>query len=226
MKKPRRKKRSVNKKNGKNSKQKQTRSKHKNNKHKSKIGPVLVVVGLIALLISVSYQDFYLQEEIATNGEGDAIIVPENDFYHVHADFAVYINGKKTDFNSSIYSERDPRIHLHIRNQYGDSVIHVEAEDAIFGEFFTSIGMRIKENCFRTRSMNFCNDGNRTLKMYVNGIKNDDFENYEIKDLDRILITFGNEKEEEIKKQMNSVTKASCIFSDKCITPQDMELRL
>src|SRR3989344_8802562 len=100
MKKPRRKKRSVNKKNGKNSKQKQTRSKHKNNKHKSKIGPVLVVVGLIALLISVSYQDFYLQEEIATNGEGDAIIVPENDFYHDHADFSVYINGKRTEFNS------------------------------------------------------------------------------------------------------------------------------
>jgi len=211
----------------KRSKRKTKRKRHDQQKeskrnYKHKIGPVLVVVGLIALLISVSYQDFYPQEEATTNGDGDMIIVPENEFYHVHADFAVYINGRKLDFNLPIYSERDPRIHLHVRNQYGDSVIHVEAEGVKLGEFFTSLGMKLTENCFRTTSVNFCNDDRRTLKFYVNGIRNKDFGNYDIKDLDRILITFGNETEEEIEKQMDSVTRASCISSNKCVTPQDV----
>src|SRR3989344_4323995 len=203
-------------------KRKRHASRKNEKRHRQKIGPVLVVVGLIALLISVSYQDFYPQEEVTTNGDGDMIIVPENEFYHVHADFAVYINGKKLDFNLPIYSERDPRIHLHIRNQYGDSVIHVEGGHAKLGEFFTSLGMKLTENCFRTTSVNFCNDHRRTLKFYVNGIRNKDFGNYDIKDLDRILITFGNEAEEEMKKQMDSVTRASCISSNKCVTPQDI----
>jgi hypothetical protein len=189
-------------------------------KYRTKIGPVLMAVGVIALLISFFYQT--QNQEFPANGNGGAIIVPEDEFYHVHTDFAVYINGRKMDFDSSIYSERDPRIHLHIRNQYGDSVIHVEARDVNLGDFFDSLGMKLTENCFRTRSVNFCNDGSRTLKMYVNGIRNNDFGNYEIKDLDRILITFGNEAEEEIKKQMDSVTRVSCISSNKCITPQDI----
>ena len=218
MKKARRRKRRVNRKDRKKSKQKQ-----RNSKYRGKIGPVLIVVGLIALLISISYENMIFQEKVTTNEDGDLIIVPEEGgFYHAHADFMVYINGKKLDFNSPIYDERDPRIHLHIRNKYGDSVIHVEAEGVKLGDFFTSLGMRLKENCFRTRSVNFCNDGNRTLKMYVNGVKNDDFGNYEIKDIDRILITFGNESDEEIRKQMDSVTKVSCISSNKCVTPQDI----
>ena len=198
-----------------------SQQKENKRKYKHKIGPVLVAVGLIALLISISYENASIGKE-EVNGDGDMIIVPENEFYHVHADFAVYINGQKVDFNSPIYNERDPRIHLHVRNKYGDSVIHVEGERAKIGEFFTSLGMRLTEKCFRTTSVNFCNDDKRTLKFYVNGVSNKDFGNYEIKDLDRILITFGNETEEEIKKQMDSVTRVSCISSNKCVTPQDV----
>ena len=200
-------------------------SQQKEIKIKHKIVPVLAVVGLIVLLISISYENAGTKKD-EVNGDGDMIVVPENEFYHVHADFAVYINGKKMDFNSPMYDQRDPRIHLHVRNKYGDSVIHVEGEHVKLGEFFTSIGMRLTEKCFRTTSVNFCNDDKRTLKFYVNSIRNKDFGNYDIKDLDRILITFGDETEEEIKKQMDSVTRVSCISSNKCVSPQDIELRL
>ncbi|MBI2647238.1 hypothetical protein HYW99_02070 [Candidatus Woesearchaeota archaeon] len=52
----------------------------------------------------------------------------------------------------------------------------------------------------------FCNEDNKKLKFFVNGRENNDFENYVFNDLDKILIIYGNDSEEEIKSQLNSIT--------------------
>ena len=62
----------------------------------------------------------------------------------------------------------------------------------------------------------FNNNDKKTLKMYINGELNKEFSNYEFKDLDKILISYGNEDEKQIKKQIDSVTDKACIQSEKC----------
>ena len=50
--------------------------------------------------------------------------------------------------------------------------------------------------------------------------------NVEVTDLQRVLITYGNDDESEIKKQQDSITDKACIYSEKCaarITPGNLD---
>lgn len=62
----------------------------------------------------------------------------------------------------------------------------------------------------------YCSDATKTLKFFVNDEPKVDFISYEFSDLDRILISYGAETEEQIKLQLNAVTDMSCMYSDKC----------
>ena len=55
----------------------------------------------------------------------------------------------------------------------------------------------------------YCNDGDKTLKVYVNGEPNEEYDTYLMGDLDKILISYGSETEEEIQEQLDSITDLS-----------------
>ena len=60
-----------------------------------------------------------------------------------------------------------------------------------------------------------CSDGNNKLKFFVNGKENNEFENYVFNDLDKILISYGNENQEQIKNQLDSITDFAKLHSRK-----------
>ena len=61
-----------------------------------------------------------------------------------------------------------------------------------------------------------CNSESSSLKMYVNGVANTQYQNYVPQDLDRILISFGPVNDKNLTTQINSVTDLSCIYSLRC----------
>lgn len=136
---------------------------------------------------------------------------------HEHADFAVYLEGKKFDFTSAKYQSSDtnpldPNAHLHDGN--GD-VAHKHRKGITLGYFFSTLGMKFDSQCFATDSgKQYCNTDGKTLKMYVNGKPNTQFGNYEFTDLDKILITYGNET--GVADQLTSVSDDACLYSEKC----------
>ena len=142
-------------------------------------------------------------------------------FLHRHADFKVFINGQELDFNKTEFDEQNTFIHLHISNENDDRVIHVEGKEADLGIFFSSLNMSFNKTCFAVDKNTRCNNSEKKLKFLVNGFQNEAFENYIPKDLDRILISYGNETTEEVKKQMDSVTSDACIYSQKCLVPKN-----
>lgn len=125
---------------------------------------------------------------------------------HIHADFAIYINGEQITPLPEKYFVRSP--YVHVEHGIGAGyVIHVHATNVNIGYFFKTIDWDFDKHCLKLDDgRKFCNDGNKTLKFYVNGEKNEEYEKYIIKNLDRILISYGDESEEEIKKQIDSVT--------------------
>jgi hypothetical protein len=141
--------------------------------------------------------------------------------YHVHADFKVYVNGEPLSFSSLRYSEKNPKIHLHVRNPHGGDVLHVEDKEAELSDFFDSIGFELRKDCFSTEHEKYCNNMTHSLRYMVNGNMIKDFMTYKPEDLDRILITYGNENNEDLKNQMNSVTNYACISSGKCPIEED-----
>ncbi len=136
---------------------------------------------------------------------------------HIHTDWKIYINGKELDGNFLESLAMDmPKMDSPITSSFihldkgaplpekaGD-VLHMHATGVPLWIFFKSVGMDFDRNCLTLPNQKFCNDGKNTLKFYVNGKPNDEWENYVFKDLDKILISYGNES--DLVQQLNLIT--------------------
>lgn len=138
---------------------------------------------------------------------------------HNHADLKVYINNVPFNFAQEKYmsgKEQALNNFMHFHDMDGE-VVHQHMSTIKLKDFFSSLGMQLGNDCFVTdEGKRYCNEGDKTLKMFVNGTRQNDIETYEFKDLDRILITYGNDDETTIQKQIASVTDKACIQSQKC----------
>ena len=129
---------------------------------------------------------------------------------HEHADVKVYLNEQAVDFSQHKYQLASRFIHF--EEGVGD-VIHKHAIGLTVGHLFKSLGGDINNNCITLDGQSYCKDGNKTLKFYVNNQPNSEFDNYVIKDLDKILISYGNEAQAEIQKQLGSITNLAPKYS-------------
>ncbi|HLC76696.1 MAG TPA: hypothetical protein VJH04_00675 [archaeon] len=132
---------------------------------------------------------------------------------HEHADFAVFLNGEQYDFSQERFmtfnnTELSELVDLH---DMKGNIIHKHAKGITLGYFFGTLGIKFSSTCFVAES-EYCGP----LKMFVNGQPNYDFGDYKFNDLDRILISYGDETEEQIANQISSVGTEACIQSGKC----------
>lgn len=142
------------------------------------------------------------------------------DSQHIHADWKVYINGKFLDFSDKAHMERGKSglsvsSFIHVDSgapspeRTGD-ILHMHATGVPLWVFFESLGMKFDKDCLVLETGDkYCNDGVDTLKFYVNGQINNQYENYVFNDQDKILISYGNKNQEKIQKQINTITDFS-----------------
>ena len=136
---------------------------------------------------------------------------------HIHADWKIYIDGKALDFSDKSHMERmrnnmPVSSFIHVDSgapapeKTGD-VLHMHASGVPLWIFFKSIGMDFNKGCITLENKEkFCNDENREFKFFVYGKESNEFENYVFNNLDKILISYGDESEEEVKNQLASIT--------------------
>lgn len=139
---------------------------------------------------------------------------------HIHADIAVYMEGEAiTPFGPRHYV-RSP--YMHVEAGPGEGyVLHMHAVNSPLSIFFRSIGMTFNSECFRLdNGREYCNDGAKSLKMFVKHEggqweESRQFHTYIFRDLDKILITYGNESPDQISQQQDSVTDSSIDNADR-----------
>ena len=122
---------------------------------------------------------------------------------HLHADVKVYINAQALDFSAGKYQLASRFIHF--EEGVGD-VIHAHATGLTVDHMFKSVGIKFNSNCIVVDGNSYCNDGSKKLKFYVNRQPNNEFGSYVIRDLDKILVSYGNEDEAAVQKQLDSIT--------------------
>ncbi len=138
---------------------------------------------------------------------------------HEHADIALYLDGKKVDLSQEKYQSTEtkslhPDTHLHDGN---GEILHKHRTLITLGDFFNSVGIQFTDNCFTLDTKEqYCNSGTKTLKFIVNGLANDQFDKYELKDEDKILISYGDQTQEALQTQINSVSDDACLYSETC----------
>ena len=119
---------------------------------------------------------------------------------HIHASMLVKIFGDKFDFSTPNYQVTTPWIHF--ENSDGDTV-HRHSTGVELEFMFNSMKIAVNENCFVfPDGRQFCNNDDYTLKFYINDKRVADIASYVIQDNDRILISYGNEDQLAIEKQL------------------------
>ena len=119
---------------------------------------------------------------------------------HIHASMLVKIFGDKFDFSNPNYQVKTSWIHF--ENSDGDTV-HRHSTGVELEFLFNSMKIAVDENCFVfPDGRQFCNNDDYTLKFYINEKRVPDIATYVIQDDDRILITYGNEDQLAIDKQL------------------------
>lgn len=175
-----------------------------------------LIIPSVLIIALILFQFFKLAtKESAYHEISQDIQVPP---YHAHADFKVFLDGEEFSLNKSSFDVANRYIHLHLRNPDGDKVIHMEGmENITLKIFFGSLGITFNASCFiLDTDESFCNTLDKRIRFFVNGKENFQFDFYEPRNLDRILIVYGNETDEEIMQKVENVTDYACIYSNRC----------
>ena len=132
---------------------------------------------------------------------------------HWHSDFALYVRGEQFDFNQPQFvsvegsgEDHHPFLHIHPERY---TVVHVHLSGSTWSEFFATLGFELKDptlagieestTCLTMPGgEKLCNNETEKLRFFRNGVEVDGIGLSDITDMDRVLITYGSENDEEI----------------------------
>lgn len=137
---------------------------------------------------------------------------------HYHANFAVYINGKREEFKASHYYEEiaacsvngpiQPAQRAHMHDEI-NSVLHVHDDGVTWQQFFNNIGWTLGPNFIQDDAHNlYLEDDTNKLNVVLNDQNLTDLTNIAnqtIKDEDRLLISFGTIDDKTLDREYKSV---------------------
>ena len=165
---------------------------------------VIILAGIIgAIAIGVGYG--VVSGAFSSVGPPTAVSAPQNGeiIMHIHPTIKIIIEGKSVTtpqnigINAALYKShdldaygmKDPRMSpLHTHDSLG--VIHVESTRVrtfTLGEFFDVWGVTFTDSCI----MDKCNDGIKTVKMFVDGQPSTEFRDHALRDGEQISVEYG-----------------------------------
>jgi hypothetical protein len=161
---------------------------------------LMIIVPALAVLIAIAVYSFTIYSKNVQSTH-NANFGPVGSA-HVHAAFAVKLNGTQLDFSDPKYQVKSR--YMHVENNDG-TTLHRHATGVPVNEFFRSIKMNVTSNCFTTdNGTKYCSNGKQNLDFYVNGTKVPSIANYVFNDGDRILIAYG-ENPLQIKQDLDQL---------------------
>lgn len=180
------KKKDVNKASGKGPQSKRGKSYFAASRKKRNKRLMLIIPAVAALIAVTAYALSVYSSHLTPNNPAYGVLGSA----HVHAAFAVKINGTKLDFSDNKYQVKSR--FMHVENRDGDT-LHRHATGVPIAEFFRSIKMNVTDSCFTNdNGTKFCSNGKENLEFYVNGNKTKSIADYVFNDDDRILIVYGD----------------------------------
>lgn len=163
----------------------------------------LLAIGVLSVIgIIVGYASFVFVTEEHT-GPGIPPGAGKLGDEHVHASVLVRIFGDKFDFSATSYQVKSAWIHF--ESSDGET-IHRHASGVTTGYLFENLGMMVNADCvIFPDGRQFCTNEDYSLKYYINHQAVSDITNYVFDDLDRILISYGSESQEQIEEQLEEL---------------------
>lgn len=130
------------------------------------------------------------------------VILVQNHATHYHANFALYIDGERDEFDNFTFYEEvagcssdghsNPKHRAHMHDNVNDA-IHVHADGVTWGHFFANLGYNLGNNLIKTDDGVFVDGQNgKQLTFILNGEKTGSVANKLIESEDVLLIDYGD----------------------------------
>ena len=169
----------------------------RSSQYRSRNLKALGILSIIGVIVSFACYEFVTSTNNIPGAPENAGKLRDE---HIHASMLVSIFGDKFDFTSPNYQVKTSWIHF--ENQDGDT-IHRHSSGVELEFLFNSMNIAIDNQCFIfPDGRQFCSNDDYSLKFYVNQQKVEDLRNYIVEEGDRILISYGNEDQDAIDKQL------------------------
>lgn len=146
---------------------------------------------------------------------------------HFHANFALYIDGRRETFKAPRYYEEvklcsmhdniTPQARVHMHNQE-NGVIHVHHDGVTWGQFFENLGWYVGPDFVRTPDKLYTADEATKLNIMLNGDNLTGLStitNQLIDNRDRLLISYGNVDNSVLDSQYKTVPNTAEEYNNK-----------
>ncbi len=152
---------------------------------------------LIGELDSQSINDTYLDNESDTETHFDLVIYLDNQLQRLQA----------VESNTNKY--------ISFSSEKNDS-LKLTKTSASLGYTLLKFGYSLENKCLIQNENTYCSADGKTLKLFINGVRNLDMENYIPQKNDRILISHGPLTDTNLSNQLSSVPKNACLYTNSC----------
>lgn len=137
---------------------------------------------------------------------------------HIHANFAININGENELFESFVYYEETEscnadnhsspksRVHMHEPN---NDLIHVHDEGVTWTHLWENLGWTIGDSFIETRTDTFAANESSKLIFMLNGEQVQSLESRVIGDSDKLLVLYGSDTSDVVNLFDNITDSAS-----------------
>lgn len=148
------------------------------------------------------------------------------DIVHYHANFALYVNGERENFdNFTFYEEvascgsdedNNPKTRVHMHDNVSD-VVHVHDAGSTWGHFFSNLGFSLSNSVLQTESGIYIDDadGGKRLRFILNGQESRSIANQTIRSEDTLLITYGDESPETLRERYEAIERSAGEYNQK-----------
>ncbi len=191
------------------------------------------LITLILVLIGITFGGLLALKHVKS-----AISAQPEPSFHEHADFALFLNGEKFDFTKGEYMSTKPCVaqahtwlpiayahggdledSVHLHDGIG-GVVHMHRENVSWHDFFESLKMEFEDTIFIDDEGNqYRVDEKNEFRFLKNGEEIESLEDTEIRDLDRILISYGPKNRElsELYAEYGQISNNACYYSESCL---------
>jgi len=122
----------------------------------------------------------------------------------IKASFLIFTNGTKRTFADTMYHNLSNDVY--IESALNPTIVNVTKSGITWNDFFKTLPFELDTECLVTGTgQKFCDGNQEKLTFYLNGVEESSLLQKEIQSGDQALITFGNESEEQIKKQFEQI---------------------
>ena len=176
---------------------------------KQKIKNMLIAGGIfavVAVIVGISVYNFTNLTASAPGAPPGAGRLGDE---HEHASMLVRIFGDKFDFSLPAYQIKNSWIHF--EGQDGTTV-HRHSSGVTLGYLFETLGIIIDENCYIfPDGREFCNSDEYSIKYFINHQPVESINDHVPKDDVKILISYGDENQEQIDAQLSELDAQSIL---------------